>query len=57
MILEMHMILNFEPLEEVNCFQYLVSQEAVNVGSERDVVRRMNDGYRACRVLNSVSSN
>ena len=34
----MHVILNGEPLEEVDCFKYLGSQVAANGGSERDLV-------------------
>ena len=44
----MHVILNGIPLEEVNCFKYLRSQVAADGGCEPDVVRRMNEGYRAC---------
>ena len=36
----MHVILNGEPLEEVDCFMYLVSQVAADGGCERDVVWR-----------------
>ena len=36
----MHVILNVEPLEEVDCFKYLRSQVAAD-GSERDVVHRL----------------
>ena len=43
----MHVILNGEPLEEVDCFMYLGSQVAADGGCERDVVHRMNEGYRA----------
>ena len=43
----MHVILNGEPLEEVDCFKYLGSQVASDGGCERDVVHRMNEGYRA----------
>ena len=43
----MHVILNGEPLEEVDCFKYLGSQAAADGGCERDVVHRMNEGYRA----------
>ena len=32
------MILNCEPLEEVDCFKYLVSQVAAYRGCERNVV-------------------
>ena len=35
----MHVILNGEPLEEVDCFKYLASEVAADVGCERDVVR------------------
>ena len=51
------MILNGEPLEEVECFKYLGSQVAADGGCERDVVHRMNEGYRARRALKSVLSN
>ena len=40
----MHVILNGEPLEEVECFKYLGSQVAANGGYERDVVHRINEG-------------
>ena len=40
-----HVILDGEPLEEVDCFKYLGSQVAADGGCERDVVHRMNDGY------------
>ena len=43
----MHVILNGEPLEEVQCFKYLGSQVAADGGCARDVVHRMNEGYRA----------
>ena len=36
-----------EPLEAVDCFKYLESQVAADGGCERDVVHRMNEGYRA----------
>ena len=48
------MILNGEPLEEVDCFKYLGSQVAADGGCERDVLHRMNEEYRAWGVLNSV---
>ena len=51
------MILNGEPLEEVDCFKYLWSQVAADGGCERDVVHRMNEEYRAWGALNSVLSN
>ena len=43
----MHVILNGEPLWEVDCFKYLVSQVAADGGCEKDVVHRMNEGYGA----------
>ena len=51
------MILNGEPLEEVDCFKYLGSQVSAHGGCERDVVHRMNEGYRSWGVLKSVLSN
>ena len=53
----LHVIQNGEPLEEVDCFKYLGSQVAVDGGCERDVVHRMNEGYRAWGALRSVLSN
>ena len=53
----MHVILNGEPLEEVNCFKYVGSRMAADEGCERDEVHRMNEGYRAWGVLKSVLSN
>ena len=52
----MHVILNGEPLEEVDCFKYLGSQVAADGGCERDVVHRMNEGYRAWGALKSVKT-
>ena len=51
------MILNGEPLEEVDCFKYLGSQVAADGGFKRDVVHRMNEGCRAWGGLKSVLSN
>ena len=51
------MILNGEPLEEVDCFKYLGSQVAADGEYERDVVYRMNEGYRAWGAMKSVLSN
>ena len=42
----MHVILNGEPLGEVDCFKYPGSQVAAYGGCERDVVHRMNVEYR-----------
>ena len=53
----MHVILNGELLEEVDCFKYLGLQVSADGGYERDVVHRMNEGYRAWGVLKSVLSN
>ena len=52
----MYVRLNFEPLEEVDCFKYLGSPVETDGGCERDVVHRMNEGYRALRELKSVLS-
>ena len=43
----MHVILNGEPLEEVDCFKYMGSQVAADGGCERDVLHRIIEGYRA----------
>ena len=53
----MHVILNSELLEEVDCFKYLGLQVLADGGCERDVVHRMNEGYRAWGALKSVLSN
>ena len=53
----MHVILNGEPLEEVDCIKYLWSQVAADGACETDVVHRMNEGYRAWGALESVLSN
>ena len=52
-----YVILNGEPLEEVDCFKYLGSEMAAAGGCERDMVHRMNEGYRAWGALKSVLSN
>ena len=53
----MHAIQNGEPLKEVDCFKYLGAQVAADGGCERDVLHRMNEGYRAFGALKSVLSN
>ena len=53
----MHVILNSEPLEEVDCFMYLGSQVAADAGCERDVVHITNEGHRARGDLKSILSN
>ena len=52
----MHLILNGEPLEEVDCFKYLGSQVAADGGCEMDLLLRINR-YRAWGALKSVLSN
>ena len=39
-----HLILNGEPLEEVDCFKSQGSQVAAGGGRDRDLIHRMNDG-------------
>ena len=41
----------------MDCFKYLGSQVAADGGCEKDVVHRMNEGYRAWGELKSVLSN
>ena len=53
----MLVILNGEPLEEVDCFKYQGSQVAADGGCERDVVHRINKGYKAWGALKSVRNN
>ena len=53
----MHVILNGEPLEEVDYLKYLGSQVAADGRCERNVVHRMNEGYRAWGALKNVLSN
>ena len=51
------MILNGEPLEEVDCFKYLGLQVAADGGCERDEVHRMNEGQKSWGALKSMLSN
>ena len=53
----MHAILNGDPLEEVDCSEYLGSQVTADGRYERDVVHRMNEGYRSWGALKNVRSN
>ena len=53
----MHVILNGEPLQEVDCFKYLGSLVAADGGCERDLVNRVNERDRAWGALKSVLSN
>ena len=41
----------------MDCFKYLGSQVVADGGCERDVVHRMNEGYRAWLTLKSVLGN
>ena len=41
----------------MDCFKYLGSQVAAEGGCERDVVYRINEGYRALEALKSVLNN
>ena len=52
----MHVILNGEPLEEMDCFKYLGSQVAADGGCEKEVLHKMNEGYRAWGSLKSVNN-
>ena len=52
-----HVILNDEPLEEVDCFKCLDSQATADGGCERDVVDRLNEEYRAWLTRKRVQSN
>ena len=52
----MHVILNGEQLEEVDCFKYLGSQAAAYGGYEWNVVHRMKEGYRAWGAPRNVLS-
>ena len=53
----MYVRLNFDPLEEMDCFKYLGSQVAADGGCERDVVHRINQAYYAWRALKSMLCN
>ena len=52
----MHVILNGEPLEEVDCFKYRGSQVATDGEYKGDVVHRMNEN-RAWEALECVLTN
>ena len=53
----MHVILNSEPIEEVDCSKDLGSQVAADGVCERNAVHRMNKGYRAWGAHKRVLSN
>ena len=52
----MHMILTGQLLEEVDCFKYLGPEVAADGGCKRDVVHRMNKGYRLYRAWGALKS-
>ena len=53
----MQVTLSGQPLEEMHCYNYLGLQLAADGGCEKDVVHRMNEGYRAWGALKSILSN
>ena len=53
----MHVRLNGEPLYEMDRIKYLVSQLATDGGCERDVIHRLNEGYRAWKAQKDVLNN
>ena len=53
----MHLKLNGQRLEELDCFKYQRSQVPADGGCERDVVHKTNEGYRAWGALKSVLNN
>ena len=53
----MDVILNGEPLEEVDCFSTRYRKVATDGGRERNVVHRINEGYRGWGELKSLPSN
>ena len=53
----MNVRLNGDQLEEVYCFKYLDAQVAADGGCKRDVVHRMNEGFKAWRAMKSVLCN
>ena len=53
----MRVMLNGEPIEQVDCIKYLGSQVAADGGCDSDVVNSMNEGYRAWEALKSLLSN
>ena len=48
---------NGEPLEELDCFEYLGSQAADDGGLKNDVVHGMNEGYKTLGAIKSVLNN
>ena len=53
----MYVKINGEPFEQDVCFKHLGSQVAADGGCERDMVHRMNEGYRAWGAMKSVLGN
>ena len=50
----MHVRKNGAPLEQVYCFKFVGSQVAVDGLCEKDVVQRINEGYKARGVLKGI---
>ena len=53
----MNVILNGEPLKEIDCFKYLWSRLAADGGCVMDVVQKIHEGYRAWGELKTLLSN
>ena len=53
----MNVRLNGDQLEEVECFKYLGSQVAADGGCVRDVVHRMNEGFKEWGAMKTVLCN
>ena len=53
----MHVILNGEPFEEVDCFKYLESQMAADGGGERDMIHRIKEWYQSSGTMKNVLRN
>ena len=53
----MHVRLNGERLEEVDCFKHIGSQVAADGGCAREVIHRKNEMYKAWGALKNVLRN
>ena len=53
----MYVRLNDKSLEQMDCFKYMGTQVEADGGCERDVVNRMNEGYKECGALKILLSN
>ena len=51
------MRLNDKSLQEMDCFKYMGTQVEADGGCGRDVVHRMNEGYKECGALKILLSN